>query len=231
VALSAAAGLSVFFTFYRLCLPLKVVVPKSDIDAGSVIGQGDIGYIKISRKDKHSLALTDPQLVVGKLTKQKLYAMEPILSEKITGDRELAGGLLSSLGPDCTYITLSHNDARWPQGLRTGDTVSAIAVIEGLPGVVGEKLEVLAVSGSAQPPAGHLGQIKNTFSEQSLTLAVKWPQLGPLLHGWSRSKELWIVPEHPARDAGGDIYEPGQLNRIKQERIHENNTGKSNPKT
>ncbi|MFZ5632137.1 MAG: hypothetical protein ACOY40_04755 [Bacillota bacterium] len=231
--LSVAAGLSVLLAFYRLYMPVRVLAPKQDIKAGSVITQNEIGFLTVSKKDKHSMALTNPRQAVGKYAKDKLYAMEPILSQKITADQREIMGISGSLGPDETYITFKQNEAKWPQGLKEGDSVSVVAVVEdGIPRVVGEKIKVLNIAG-AKAAAGQIDQIKNaiTSSDSGITLALRWTQLGPLFYGKSLSKEIWIVPEHPARETGGDIYEPGKLEQLRQEAINQNSSGQRNTKT
>ncbi len=228
VILSVAAGMSILIAVYQLYLPEKVLVPKADIKAGSIIGQNDIGHITISRKDRHPYAVSDPGRVIGKFTLETLYALEPILSQKLAADTGAVKGVFGSLGPGDTYISFKSTEARWPQGLKEGDSVSVVAFADGeLPQVVGERFRVIAVSGS-QPAAGQIEQIKKTISmgDNTITLALAWPQLGPLLFGKSTSKELWIMPEHPEKESGGDIFEPGRQSRIGQQGSDSNSTGK-----
>lgn len=233
VILSVAAGFSVMFALYSLYLPVKVLVPHEDIMAGSVIGQNDIGFITISRRDRHSRALTDPQAVIGKYAREKLYALEPILSQKISSDRKEIAGISGSLSPDETYISFKYTEAKWPHGLKEGDSVSVVGVIEGgNPQVIGEKLKVLNVSGG-KAASGQIDQIKNviTSSDNSITLALRWSQIGPLFYGKSLAREVWLVPEHPAKDSGGKIYEQSELERIRQEAFNQGGSGKRDPKT
>ncbi|MFZ5650848.1 MAG: SAF domain-containing protein [Bacillota bacterium] len=233
VILSIAAGFSILFAAYKLYLPEKVLVPKEDIKAGSVIGQNDIGYITVSRRDRHALAVTDPRLVIGRFAKEKLFAMEPILSVKLTADPKDLIGVSGSLKKDETYITFKPNEAKWPNGLKNEDLVSVLAVADGgNPKVIGEKIKVLNISG-AKTVTGQLDQIKNavTTSENSITLSLRWDQVGPLLYGRTLAKEIWIMPEHPLKEAGGKLYEPGQLERIRQEIFSQDSAGKRNTKT
>lgn len=219
VIISLAAGLSVLFALYQLYLPVKVLAPREDIRAGSVIGQSDIGYITVSRKDRHPMALSDPRLVAGRYAREKLYALEPVLSAKITSDQKEIFGVGGSLAPDETYITLKPNEVRWPQGVKAGDLVTVIGVIDGgNPQVLGEGIKVVGVSGS-RAAAGQIDQIRNAVAgaESSITLALKWLQAGPLFYGKTISKEIWIMPEHPAKEAGGKIYDPSDLERIRKE--------------
>lgn len=233
VILSLAAGLSVLFAFHRLYMPVKVLAPREDIKSGSVIGQNDIGYITISRRDKHAMAVSDPQLVIGKYAREKLYAGEPILLPRLASDQKEIAGTSGSLAPDETVISFKPNEARWPNDLKAGDFVSVIGVIEGgNPQVIGEKIKVLGVSGS-KPAAGQIDQLKNvvTGGENSITLALKWIQLGPLFYGRMLSKEIWIAPEHPAKEAGGKIYEQADLERIRKEAFNQAGSGKVDPKS
>ncbi len=233
VILSLAAGLSVLFALRQLYMPVKVPAPREDIKAGSIITQNDIGYITVSRRDRHAMAVTDPQLIIGKYAREKLYALEPILAQKITSDQKEIMGISGTLAPDETYISFKPNEAKWPSGLRPGDFVSVVGVIDGgNPQVIGEKIKVLNVSGS-KPAAGQIDQLKNvvTGSENSITLALKWSQLGPLFYGRALSKEIWILPEHPAKEAGGKIYEQADLERIRKEAFNQTGAGKIDPKS
>ncbi|MCL6612759.1 MAG: hypothetical protein K6T66_14580 [Peptococcaceae bacterium] len=233
VLLSLAAGLAVLFAFHRLYMPVKVLAPREDIKAGSIITQNDIGYVTVSRRDRHAMAVTDPQLVIGKYAREKLYAKEPILLPKLAADQKEMAGTSGSLAPDETLITFRPNEARWPNDLKAGDLVSVIGVIEGgNPQVIGEKIKVHSVSGS-KTAAGQIDQLKNvvTGSESSITLALKWSQLGPLFYGRTLSKEIWIAPEHPAKEAGGKIYEQADLERIRKEAFNQPGAGKADPKS
>ena|GEM_PF-1203171 len=231
--LSVAAGISVLFTFYSLYLPVKVLAPRQEIRAGTVIGQNDIVFITISRRDKHDLALSDPRLVVGKYTREKLYPREPILSAKITSDQKEITGGGGSITPDETYISFKAGDARWPQGLKEGDLVAVLGVIEGgSPQILGERIKVLGISGS-RAAAGQIDQLKNVVSgaDGSITLGLRWIQLGPLFYGRSLSKEVWIVPEHPAKEIGGKIYDQDDLERIRKEAFNQAGPGKIDPRS
>ncbi|KJS02169.1 MAG: hypothetical protein VR68_03930 [Peptococcaceae bacterium BRH_c4a] len=232
VILSVAAGLSILFAAYRLYLPVKVLAPREDIKAGSVIGEKDIAYLTVSRKDMHSMAVTNPGQVVGRYARDRLYSREPILSIKLTTDERDLIGISGNLERDETYITFKPNEARWPNGLKSGDSVSVVAVVEGgIPRVMGERIKVLNISGQ-KTAAGQIDQIKNVVSssDNSITLSMKWAQAGPLFYGKTLSKELWIMPEHPAKDPGGDIYDPVQLEQIRKEIFNENSAAKRNTK-
>jgi len=233
VILSIAAGLSILFAAYRLYMPVKVLVPKEDIKAGSVIGENDIGYLTVSRKNMHSMAVTNPGQVIGRYTRDRLYSMEPILSVKLTSDQRDLIGVSGNLERDETYITFKPNEAKWPNGLKSGDSVSVVAVVEGgIPKVIGERIKVLNISGQ-KTTTGQIDQIKNVVSssDNSITLSLKWAQVGPLFYGKTLSKEVWIMPEHPTKDTGGDIYDPVHLEQIRKEIFNENSTAKRNTKT
>lgn len=233
VILTVAAGLAVLFALHQLYMPVKVLAPRDDIKAGSVISQNDIGYVTISRRDMHSMAVTDPGLVIGKYAKEKLYALEPILMPKLASDQKEIMGISGSLAPDETYISFKPNEARWPNGVKAGDSVSVVGVIDGgNPQVIGEGIKVLNVSG-IKAAAGQIDQLKNVMAggENSITLALKWNQLGPLFYGRNLSKEIWILPEHPAKLSGGKIYEQSELERIRKEAFNQAGAGKGDPKS
>lgn len=233
VTLTIAAGVSVLFALYELYMPVKVLAPREDIKAGSLVGQDDIGYVTVSRRDRHPMALSDPRAVIGMYAKDRLYAMEPILSPKMTPDRKETGGSSGGLAIDETYVTFKPNEVKWPQGLNAGDTVTVMGVIDGgNPQVIGEKIRVLGISG-AKPAVGQIDQLKNVVAsgENNITLAMKWAQVGPLFYGRTLSKEVWIMPEHPAKEPGGKIYEIAELERIRKEAFNQIGTGKGDPKT
>lgn len=231
--LSAAAGVSVLFAFYQLYMPVKVLAPREDIKAGSVVTQSDIGYITVSRRDRHSMAVSDPGQVLGRYAREKLYALEPILSQKLTSDQNEIMGAAGGIGPDETYVSFKPNEAKWSLGVKAGDYVTVVGIIEGgNPQVIGEKIKVLSVTG-ARAAAGQIDQLKSvvTGSESSITLVMKWMQLGPLFYGKTLSKEIWIVPEHPAKESGGKIYDIADLERIRKEAFNQPGTGKVDPGT
>lgn len=213
--LSIAAAASVLFALYRVYMPVKVLAPNKDIPAGAVIGQTDIGYVTLARRDKHELTLTDPGQVIGKFARENLYNLEPILSKKITAD--LSGEAKNSVAQDETRITLNKNEARWPQDTREGDTVTAVSILTGgNPQVVARKIKVLSVSETGKNLSGTVEQIKNNMSNSSeagITLALKWEQVGPLLFGKTQ-KELWLLPEKEGYDLTGGIYAPGQMDSL-----------------
>lgn len=231
--LSIAAGLSVLVAFYWLYMPVRVVAPKQDIQAGSVLTEADLDYINLSRRDKHSMAVTDPRQVVGKYARDRLYAKEPVLLQKVTADQKEIMGVAGGLAPGETYVTFMQNEVRWPQGLKEGDSVSVMAVMEDRPPkITAENVAVLKMSG-ARMDAGQIDQIKNAITNRdgSITLVLKWTQLGPLFYDRTQAKELWIVPEHPAGGTGGDIYEPGKLEQLRQEAVNQGGPGQRNQKT
>ena len=218
VLLSIAAAASVLFALYRMYMPVKVVAPNKVIPAGAVIGQTDIGYVTLARRDMHELALIDPGQVIGKYARVNLYNLEPILSQKITAD--LSSETKNSVDQDETWLTLNKNEARWPQNIRAGETMTAVAILEGgNPQVVGKGIKILTVTDTNINLSGTVEQIKNAVSansDNSITLALKWDQVGPLLFGKARSKELWLLPEAEGADLSGDIYDPGQLDKLLQ---------------
>ncbi|MHB8158812.1 MAG: SAF domain-containing protein [Desulfocucumaceae bacterium] len=217
--LSAAAGASVLYALYMLYLPVKVLAPKNDIPAGVVIGQDDIGYITVSRRDKHILAITDQKQVIGKYTKDKLYAREPILSKKVVIEQKDISDIKSGINQDETYLTFKQNEARWPFGIKNGDIVTVVAIFDGgNPQVVGKSLKVLEIA-SPKNVAGTIDQIKSAVAnspENSITLAIKWNMVGALLMGKTQSKEMWILPEQEGLGPGIGIYESDQLDYLRQ---------------
>lgn len=226
VLLSIAAAISVMLALYRVYIPVKVLAPNKDIPSGSLIGQGDIGYVTISRRDKHELAVTDPGQVIGRYARDNLYSMDAIISKNIVDPKEI-NGFKTVVGQDETCMTLKQSEARWPQDTREGDTVTAVSIpTGGDPQVVARKIKVLSVSETDKNLTGTVEQIRNTVSSNSeagITLALKWEQVGPLLFGKTQ-KELWLLPEKEGYDLTKDIYPPGRLDSL----LRSKNTPKMN---
>lgn len=231
LVLSIAAGLSVLYALYMVYMPVKVLVPKSDISQGAVIGEADIGYISMSQKDKHPLAATDPGQVIGKYAAAKLYAGEPIIPGKLTDDPDKTG-ITGGLAEDETTITFKLNEIRLSQGVKAGDSVTAVVLFDdSVPSVIAENLKVVELTGAMT--SGQIDQLKNVIAsggDNSITLAIKWKQLGGLLYGRAQSKELWILPELPGKTPGGEIVDREQFNRFRQERTVQASAGKTDKK-
>ena len=228
VLLSIAAAISVMLALYRVYMPVKVLAPNKDIPAGALIGQGDIGFVTISKRDKHPLAVTDPGQVIGKYARDNLYSLDAIISKNIVTDPKEINGFKTVVGQDETCMTLKQSEVRWPQDTREGDTVTAVSILTGgNPQVVARKIKVLSVSETGKSLTGTVEQIKNTVSsssESGITLALQWEQVGPLLFGKTQ-QELWLLPEKEGYDLTGDIYPPGQLESLLA-KIHQKRTDK-----
>jgi len=206
--LTLAAGASVYYSFDRLYLPVPVAVPKTAIEAKSLIGEKDVEVRYVSKADKHPGAVSSVGQAVGKYAEVRLYPGEQILSERLTGNPASVSGAFSFLAPDETYITFSSSEAKWPKGLKVGDTVTAAGFVNNQEIKLGEKLRVIAVTGDAKEMdiIKQARQALPQTSSDKITLAMKFTQAGPLLEGKAKAKELVFLPEHPNR-TGGDIFE------------------------
>ncbi len=193
--------------FYQLYKPVKVIVPMKDIPVGEIITQQDLAQMTISRRDMHSDTVTLAGSAIGKYAKDNLYEKEPILNRKLSeDDSEVKIAPPADIASDETYISFKPNEAKWPSGLSKGNTVSIIGISEYGPTILVEKVRVLSSAGSQT--SGQIDNLKSVVgaNDGSITLALKWEQVGPFFNGRVLSKELWLVPEHPDKRADTSIY-------------------------
>lgn len=192
--LSLAAGGSIYFAFYMLYQPVKVLVPRRTIEAKQYISENDIAYATFSRKDVHPHAVTDPRAVIGKFTETTLYEREQILSDRLVDNPDAVTGAFRFLKPDETFITFSSSEASWPVGLRKGDMVTALVILETGPKTVGENLRVLNISDKSSVLDKVSGVVQNSAA---ITIACSREQAKYILDGKVKGKLLYFMPEHP----------------------------------
>lgn len=207
VILSLAAGASVFLALHQLYQPVKVIVPIKNLAVGTELQQADLGVKTVSRRDIHPNTITVFQKAVGKYTKDNLYANEPVLSSKLIKEKE--GVVLPAPGNielDETYISFKANEAKWPSGLKEGNFVTIVGTDDVVPEVLVEKVKVIDAPDNKN--TGQIDTLKTAVGAnvENITLVLKWQQLGPLLDGREKSKELWIVPEHPDKKQGVYLF-------------------------
>lgn len=209
--LTAAAGMSVYYALNQLYMPTKIIVPNKVIEARTLISSKDLKEIEVSKRDKHSLAVASPTQVVGKYSAVKLYPEEQILTERLTGDPGAITGAFSYLAPNETYVTLKSNEARWPRGIKTGDTVTVMAIMEDGPEIIVEKVKVIGM----EEPSTILDPLKTTgqTSSSSLTIAVDRAIVSVILDRKVKCKEFHLLPDHPKYEIpqpiGDEINEQG----------------------
>lgn len=209
VFLTILAGLSVYYALNQLYLPTRIIVPKKAIEPKRLIKEEDVKIAMISKRDKHPMAVVDLTQVVGKYSTIKLYADEQILTERLTGDPGAITGAFSYLATNETYITFKANEAKWPKGIKNGDTVTAIAIMDYGPEKVAEKLKVIGT----EEPITILDPLKQTTGQGSsvtLTVAVDRSIAAILLDQRAKSKEFYFLPEHPnleIQQNGGETIE------------------------
>jgi len=204
--ISLSAGTALYFALYQLYMPVNVVEPNKIIDARTVITDKDVEQKSVRRTDKHPKAFSNPQEVIGKYADARLYPGEQIIADRITSNPGIISGAFSYLAPDETYVDFTSNEARWPKGLKVGDTVTVAAFIDGQEIKAAEKLKVIGVDDKG--PAGVTAQVQQAVSNDpnKITLAIKFEKVGALLGCKAKTKEMRLLPEHPNRE-GGDIYE------------------------
>lgn len=212
--LTLAAGASIYYAFDQLYIPVAVVVPNKLIDARAVITDKDVEFKNFSKVDKYPNAISDIKEVIGKFSEVHLYPGEQILPERIAASPGAVTGAFSYLAPDETYITFGANEAKWPQGLKVGDTLTAVAFINNQEIKLAEKLKVIGAGAAPDKNPGIIQQTKQQVQQavpaqniqDRITLAMKFTQAGPVLAGLEKAKHLVFLPESPQIEAGGDIY-------------------------
>jgi hypothetical protein len=116
----------------------------------------------MSQKDKHPLAATDPGQVIGKYAAAKLYAGEPIIPGKLTDDPDKTG-ITGGLAEDETTITFKLNEIRLSQGVKAGDSVTAVVLFDdSVPSVIAENLKVVELTRAMTN--GQIDHLKNVIA-------------------------------------------------------------------
>lgn len=206
--LAIAAGGSVYFAIDRLFMPVQVVVAAKTIEAKTVISDKDVKLVNVSKIDKYPTALTDLKQAVGKYTEVCLYEGEQIIAERLTSSPGTVTGAFRFLDKDETYLTFTSSEAKWPKGLKAGDTLTAVAFINNVEEKLGERLKVLSV-GENNSESG-VQQVKQQVlpqnTQEKITIGLKWNQAGKVLEGLARAKQVVFLPEHPEKEIGGELY-------------------------
>ncbi|WP_092475405.1 SAF domain-containing protein [Desulfotruncus arcticus] len=214
--LTLAAGASIYYAFYLLYTPVAVVVPNKLIEARAVITDQDVKLKTVGKIDKYPNAITDIEEVLGKYAEVRLYPREQIIPERITANPGTVNGAFSYLAPDETYITFGTNEAKWPEGLKVGDTLTAVAYLNNQETKLTENLKVIGAGAATDKNPGIIQQAKEQVQQtmpiqnyqDKITLAMKFTQTGPVLAGLAKAKKLVFLPESPQKKGGVDIYEP-----------------------
>jgi len=118
VILTLLAGASVYFYLMSIRQTVPVVVAARDIGPNTVITEKDIWSANISADSKHRLAISNPEQVIGSMTKETVYKDMQLITS------HLAGKDSNSLKPGETLLPLSNTIAS--PGLKTGNIVSII---------------------------------------------------------------------------------------------------------
>lgn len=143
--LCLAAGGSLYFALNQLYLPAGVVVPNKVIEERTLITEKDVEVKQVSKRDIHPSAAVNPRQIIGKYANNRLYPGEQILAQRLTTEPGEITGAFSSLNADETYITFTASEIKWPKGVRLGDRLTAIAVIDNVTVKVGEGLKIIGV--------------------------------------------------------------------------------------
>jgi hypothetical protein len=198
--LSIMAGLSIFWALYQIYLPVKVIIPVKDIEAGKVLEKNDLGQMTISRKDIPYDSITLEKDAIGKYSKDNLYFKEPILKRKLSNDPSEYKLLApENIAIDETYLSFEPNEAKWPRGLHEGNFVTIMGVSDFKTEVLAEHLRILEIADSQV--MGQIDSLKKAVGAKKggITLLLKWQQIASLLGNSIKYKEIWILPEHPDR--------------------------------
>ncbi|NTW05558.1 MAG: hypothetical protein HGA27_05530 [Peptococcaceae bacterium] len=199
-ALSILAGLSVFWALYQIYLPINVIIPVKDINAGKILEKNDLGQMTISRRDMPSDSITGENDAVGKYCRDNLYYREPILKRKLGNNpNDYKQSAPENIAIDETYLSFEPNEAKWPRGLKVGGFVTVMGISDFKSEVLAEHVRILEIADGQM--LGQIDSLKKAVgvSKEGITLLLKWHQIEALLGSIGKYKELWILPEHPNR--------------------------------
>ena len=197
-----------YLTYYKLFKPVQVVVAVTDIQGKEQIKDTQLQLVTVSLKDKHPNAVSDISQVAGKIAGAQIFSGEQIITNRLTDDPSGLSGVFSRLAPDETCITFTAAEAKWPNGLREGDTVVAVAVNEAGSQQVGS----LKVLGTDKPAILDMKALQPAIPQnaEKITLAVKWQDLKAMLAAKVTAKAFYLNPSHPnptAADINGGVID------------------------
>ncbi|MCG0278219.1 MAG: SAF domain-containing protein [Thermanaeromonas sp.] len=196
----AAAG--VYTAFASVYQPAQVVVAARNVEPLKKIGPGDVKVITISKRDLHPRALTQLGQAIGAYTKMPLVEGEVLFPEKLVRDPSQAVEAYGTMKPDETLITLKSSQVNWPDILRDGDFVSALAVYP-------DKVEEVATHARVvhnSKPLPILGELQSAREAEArptseITLLLNREEAKKILMATVSAKLVYLLPQSPEKVA------------------------------
>lgn len=197
--LAAAGVYAVFSSVYQ---PAQVVVAARNVEPLKKIGPGDVKVVTISKRDLHPRAMTQLGQAIGAYTRIPLVEGEALFPEKLIRDPGQAVEVYGTMKPDQTLITLKSSQVSWPDVLRDGDFVSAVAVYPDRVEEVAEGVKVVHNS----KPLSVIGELQSAREAEArptseITLLLDRESAKRILLATVSAKLVYLLPETP-REAG-----------------------------
>lgn len=197
--LAAAGVYAVFSSVYQ---PAQVVVAARNVEPLKKIGPGDVKVVTISKRDLHPRAMTQLGQAIGAYARMPLVEGEALFPEKLIRDPGQAVEVYGTMKPDQTLITLKSSQVSWPDVLRDGDFVSAVAVYPDRVEEVAEGVKVVHNS-KPLPVIGELQSAREAEARPTseITLLLDRESAKRILLATVSAKLVYLLPETP-REAG-----------------------------
>lgn len=198
IIMSLATVISLYVTVQCVYRPVNTVIVAKAIQPGEQVQADSLKVDKVFAADLNPKAVRTIEEAVGMHAASPLYPGEQLTTSRIVKDPDVITGVFSYLEPYETYISFDSNEARWPKGIREGDTVTVIALMEDNALIIGQKLRIIGTD-KPVPILSQFEAIKQGVPDNanSITIAVTRDQAVELLYAKSKSKLLYFLPEHP----------------------------------
>ncbi|NHM26974.1 hypothetical protein G7K71_08250 [Desulfofundulus sp. TPOSR] len=198
VLLSLAAAFSLYATFHLVYRPVGVVMVAREVRPGEQIRKDALREGTVFAGDLAPGAVRSLDAAVGKYAASSLYPGEQLIADRLVQDPDKATGAFSYLQPDETYVGFNSEEARWPKGIKEGDTVTAVAVMDTGARIVGTRLKVIGTD-KPVPVLGQVQVMKQAVPDNASTITIAVPRnlVAELLYAKARAKAFYLLPEHP----------------------------------
>ncbi len=204
VFLSLAAAVSLYATFHLTYKPVKAVIVAKTVQPGHQLQEGDLELGTVFAGDLNPKTVRKLEDAVGKYAVSHLYPGEQLIADRLVQEPDKTTGAFSYLQPTETYVAFDSTEARWPMGIKEGDTVTAVAVTNEGALIVGQGLRVIGTD-KPVPVLGQFEAMKQAVPDNAstITIAISREIVAKLLHAKAESKAFYLLPEHPKLQQGG----------------------------
>lgn len=198
IIISLAAVISLYVTIQYIYRPVKTVIVTNAIQTGEQLQADNLKEDKVFAADLSPKAIRTIEEAVGMFATSPLYPGEQLTTSRVMKEPDKITGAFSYLESDETYISFNSSEAKWPKGIKEGDTVTVVAVMAENAIVVGQGLRVIGTD-KPVPILGQFEAIKQSVPDNAstITIAISRDEATDLLHSMSKSKLFYFLPEHP----------------------------------